>query len=74
MWFDANGWKLAGNHRAVGQVQQKSSYAELRAYIESGGTTSVPEGYKAPFYKAERITKYRRAHAAFTERMKRATL
>ena len=74
MWFDANGWKLAGNHRAVGQVQQKSSYAELRAYIESGGTTSVPEGYKAPFYKAERIAEYRRAHAAFTERMKRATL
>jgi hypothetical protein len=72
MWFDANGWKLAGNHRTVGQIQKKTSYNELLAYIDSGAKTPAPEGYTAPFYKADRIGEYRQAHAAFTERMKRA--
>ena len=53
-WFDANGWKLAGYHRTFGQIQQKNSYEELLAYNESGGKTPVPEGYTAPFYKADR--------------------
>jgi hypothetical protein len=70
MWFDADGWKLAGNHRTIGQIQQKSSYDELLDYIESGGTTKVPDGYTPPFYKADRIAEYRQAHAAFAERLK----
>ena len=73
-WFDANGWKLAGYHRTYGQNQQKASYAELLAYNEVGGTSSAPKGYTPPFYKADRIAEYRQAHAAFSERMKRAAL
>jgi hypothetical protein len=72
MWFDANGWKLAGNHRTHGQIQQKTSYEELLAYIESGGASSVPDGYRPPFYKADRISEYRQAHAVFSERLRRA--
>jgi len=72
MWFDANGWKLTGYHRTYGQIQQKASYDELLAYIESGGKTPVPDGYTAPFYKADREAEYRRAHAEFTRRMKEA--
>ena len=70
-WFDANGWKLAGYHRTYGQIQQKTSYEEFLAYQESGGTTVVPDGYTAPFYKADREAEYRQAHAVFTERLKR---
>ena len=71
-WFSANGWKLAGYHRTFGQIQQKNSYEELLAYNQSGGKTPVPEGYTAPFYKADREAEYWQAHAVFTERMRGA--
>jgi hypothetical protein len=72
-WFDANGWKLAGYHRTYGQLQRRSSYDELLAYNESGGTMPSPEGYTPPFFKADREAEYRRAHAVFSERLRRAT-
>jgi hypothetical protein len=68
-WFDANGWKIAGYHRTFGQIQKKGDYEELLDYIESGGTTKVPDGYTAPFHKAERVAEYRQAHAAFSARL-----
>ncbi len=71
-WFDANGWKLAGYHRTYGQIQKKASYDEFQAYVESGGTMPVPDGYTAPFYKADREAEYRQAHAEFSRRMKGA--
>ena len=70
-WFDANGWKLTDYHRAFGQIQQKTSYDELLAYNESGGTAPPPDGYTPPFYKAEREAEYRKAHAVFSERLRK---
>ncbi|QUX31193.1 class I SAM-dependent DNA methyltransferase [Nocardiopsis akebiae] len=69
-WFDANGWKLAGIHRTHGQIQTKQSYKQFLAYQDEGGP--VPEGYSAPFYKADREREYREAHAHFTEIVERA--
>jgi hypothetical protein len=72
MWFDANGWKLAGYHRTHGQIQQKSSYAEFLAYNEPGSTAPPPADYTAPFYKTDREAEYRQAHAAFSEWLRKA--
>jgi hypothetical protein len=71
-WFDADGWKLAGYHRTYGQIEQKTSYDELLAYNESGGTAPPPDGYTPPFYKASREAEYRQAHAVFSERLRKA--
>ncbi|MEU2970845.1 class I SAM-dependent DNA methyltransferase [Nocardiopsis alba] len=70
MLFDANGWKLAGIHRTHGQIQTKESYKQYLAYKNEGGP--VPDGYTAPFYKADREREYREAHAYFTEIVERA--
>ena len=72
MWFDAKGSKLAGNHRTIGQYQQRDSWEQFQAYLENPEKNPVPDGYTAPFYKADRTAEYRQAHAAFTERMKGA--
>jgi hypothetical protein len=69
-WFDAEGWKVAGNARTFGQRQAKASWAQLMAYLNEGGP--VPEGYVAPFYKADRVREMREAHAVFSERLARA--
>jgi hypothetical protein len=71
-WFDANGWKIAGYHRTFGQIQKKGDYEEMLAYIDSGGTTKIPDGYTPPFYKTDRIAEYRQAHLAFTARLRPA--
>jgi len=67
-WFDRDGWKLAGNARTFGQRQRKESWAELTAHLEEGGP--VPVGYTAPFYKVDRETEMREAHAYFAERLR----
>lgn len=69
MWFDANGRKLAGNHRTHGQYQKKESWEQFQAYLEDPEKNPVPDGYNAPFYKADRIAEYRRAHAASSARL-----
>ena len=71
-WFDANGWKMAGYHRTFGQIQKKGDYEEMLDYNKSGGITKVPDGYTAPFSKADRVAEYRQAHAAFTARLDQA--
>ncbi|PSK99022.1 hypothetical protein CLV63_104246 [Murinocardiopsis flavida] len=71
-WFDANGWKLAGYHRTHGQIQTKESYKQFMNFQEKEGGATPPEGYTAPFYKADREGEYRQAHAYFTERVERA--
>jgi hypothetical protein len=68
-WFDADGWKLAGNARTIGQRQSKESWREFLAYEESRQTGPVPVGYTAPFYKADRETEMREAHAVFQARL-----
>ena len=71
-WFDANGSKLAGYHRTYGQYQKKETWEQFQSYLEDPSNNPPPDGYKPPFYKADRIGEYRQAHAAFTERMKGA--
>lgn len=68
-WFDAAGWKLAGNHRTHGQIQAKEHYEQLLAYNDSPTTAPVPSGYTPPFYKADRETEMRAAHAVFQARL-----
>jgi hypothetical protein len=69
-WFDANGRKISREFHAQGVGQSKDAFAELVAYLEEGG--SMPNGYRAPFYKADREGEYRQAHAVFSERLRQA--
>ncbi|MBF4133302.1 hypothetical protein [Streptomyces albidoflavus] len=71
-WFDANERKIAGNRYTYGFGQTKDHYEQLLAY-QKQGRSEPPEGYTAPFYKAEREKEMREAHAYFTERLREAT-
>ncbi|WP_405193191.1 hypothetical protein [Streptomyces anulatus] len=68
-WFDADGWKLAGNARTIGQRQTKETWAQFEAYRAAPESSSVPEGYAKPFYKADREAEMREAHAVFQQRL-----
>lgn len=72
MWFDANGRKISQNFNGYGHVQTKDSYQDLMAHLEHPERIPPPEGYEAPFYKADREAEYRQAYAAFSERLERA--
>ncbi|MFH8384981.1 class I SAM-dependent DNA methyltransferase [Kitasatospora sp. NPDC018058] len=69
MYFDANGRKLARSFNAYGHGQTKETYPALLDHLASPTTTSPPEGYTAPFYKADRETEMRAAHAHFQARL-----
>ncbi|MFB6501330.1 hypothetical protein ACFYXP_31990 [Streptomyces sp. NPDC002466] len=71
-WFDAEGWKIAGNARTIGQRQTKESWAQFEAYRANPANAPVPEGYTAPFYKADREAEMRAAHAVFQKRLDEA--
>ncbi|MGC5234390.1 hypothetical protein [Streptomyces albogriseolus] len=68
-WFDVDGWKIAGNARTIGQRQTKESWAQFEAYRSDPTNAPVPEGYTAPFYKADREAEMRAAHAYFQRRL-----
>ncbi|MFH9575648.1 hypothetical protein ACH4MG_34565 [Streptomyces sp. NPDC017454] len=71
-WFDAEGWKLAGNARTIGQRQSKETWGQFQAYLADPDNAPVPDGYTAPFYKAEREKEMREAHAYFQKRLDEA--
>ncbi|MGV9920817.1 hypothetical protein ACWDUK_26985 [Streptomyces cellulosae] len=71
-WFDAEGWKLAGNARTIGQRQGKETWGQFQAYLADPDNTPVPDGYTAPFYKADREKEMREAHAYFQKRLDEA--
>ncbi|MFG2483337.1 hypothetical protein ACGFSI_11345 [Streptomyces virginiae] len=71
-WFDADGWKIAGNARTIGQRQTKECWAQFEAYRAHPTRTPVPDGYTAPFYKADREAEMRAAHAVFQKRLDEA--
>ncbi len=71
-WFDAEGWKLAGNARTIGQRQTKETWGQFQAYLADPDNAPVPDGYTAPFYKADRETEMRAAHAYFQKRLDEA--
>ncbi|MEV1288738.1 class I SAM-dependent DNA methyltransferase [Micromonospora sp. NPDC049679] len=72
MWFDADGRKIASNHNAYGSGQTKEHFVQLMVHLEDPERNPVPEGYRAPFYKADRENEYRRAHAVFSKRLQDA--
>ncbi|MFC0864310.1 Eco57I restriction-modification methylase domain-containing protein [Sphaerimonospora cavernae] len=72
IWFDANGRKIAGNHNTYGYGQTKQHFEQLMAHLDPETNGPVPEGYTAPFYKADREAEYRQAHAVFSERLRQA--
>ncbi|MGN9768419.1 class I SAM-dependent DNA methyltransferase [Micromonospora sp. SD12] len=72
-WFDASGMKICGDSRSRGLKQNRDDYAQLVAYLDHPQRNLVPQGYAAPFYKADRESEYRQAHAAFSKRLRDAT-
>lgn len=69
MYFDANGRKIARNHNTYGYGQTKATYPALLDHLDNPAATPPPEGYTAPFYKADRGTEMRAAHAYFSARL-----
>lgn len=69
MYFDANGRKIARNYNTYGHGQTKETYPALLDHLDSPATVPPPEGYTAPFYKADRETEMRAAHAYFSARL-----
>ncbi|MFJ8167715.1 class I SAM-dependent DNA methyltransferase [Streptomyces sp. NPDC094473] len=68
-YFDANGRKIAADFNTYGHGQTKQDYLDLLDYLASPATTPPPAGYTAPFYKADRETEMRAAHAHFRARL-----
>ncbi|XVS65514.1 class I SAM-dependent DNA methyltransferase [Actinosynnema sp. CA-299493] len=68
-WFDANERKIAGDRYTYGHGQTKEHWKQFQEYLERGEKSPVPEGYTAPFYKADRETEMREAHAVFQARL-----
>lgn len=68
-WFDANERKIAGDRYTYGFGQTKEHFEQFLAY-DKGERPDPPEGYTAPFYKADREAEMRAAHAYFTKRLK----
>ncbi|MFE7558179.1 class I SAM-dependent DNA methyltransferase [Kitasatospora sp. NPDC057500] len=71
MWFDARGRQLARDPYAHGHGQAREHYEQLLAF-QKKERTEPPEGYTAPFYKADREKEMRAAHAHFSARLQEA--
>ncbi|WP_263165069.1 hypothetical protein [Streptomyces sp. SCSIO ZS0520] len=84
-WFDANERKIAGKHHTFGFDQTKDHWTTFETYLAAAGQPDddgtlpepatpppVPDGYTAPFYKANREREMRAAHAYFTQRLNEA--
>ncbi|WP_328739153.1 class I SAM-dependent DNA methyltransferase [Streptomyces erythrochromogenes] len=69
MYFDVHGRKIARNHNTYGYGQTKEAYPALLDHLDNPATVPPPEGYTAPFYKADRETEMRAAHAHFSARL-----
>ncbi|MGC5307677.1 class I SAM-dependent DNA methyltransferase [Micromonospora zamorensis] len=72
MWFDSAQRRIAGDPYSYGFGQAKEHYDQLLAHLEDPEQNSVPEGYTAPFHKADRENEYRQAHAEFSKRLQDA--
>ncbi|SCF06411.1 hypothetical protein GA0070607_5085 [Micromonospora coriariae] len=71
-WFDRSGRKLAGNFNTYGHGQTKEHFEQFLIYFDDVERNSAPDGYAAPFYKADRENEYRQAHAVFSKRLQDA--
>ncbi|WP_197289488.1 class I SAM-dependent DNA methyltransferase [Saccharothrix sp. NRRL B-16348] len=68
-WFDADERKIAGDRYTYGHGQTKEHWKQFEEYLARGEKPPVPEGYTAPFYKADREKEMRDAHAVFQARL-----
>jgi hypothetical protein len=71
-WFDAMERKIAGDRYTYGHNQEKEHFTQLQTYLADKAdskTAPVPDGYTAPFYKANREVEMREAHAFFQKRL-----
>lgn len=68
-WFDAAERKIAGDRYTYGHGQTKEHWAEFEAYLSAPTVLSPPEGYTAPFHKADRVKELKAAHAVFQARL-----
>ncbi|KDA44277.1 class I SAM-dependent DNA methyltransferase [Frankia sp. B2] len=71
-WFDLAGRKICGDRNSFGFGQAKEHYVQLRKHLEDPRHEPPPEGYAAPFHKADREAEMRQAHAAFSARLRAA--
>ncbi|MGQ4468408.1 hypothetical protein ACN6K6_005845 [Streptomyces violaceoruber] len=76
-WFDATERKIAGDRYTYGFDQTKDHWTQFQKYREAydkdpNTDTPVPDGYTAPFYKANREREMRQAHAYFKQRLDQA--
>ncbi|MEV6590501.1 hypothetical protein [Streptomyces acidicola] len=71
-WFDASERKIAGNRYTYGFGQTKQDYEQFLAFND-GDRPEPPDGYTAPFRKANREAEMRAAHAYFTALLKKAS-
>ncbi|MFG2406146.1 hypothetical protein ACGFR8_17755 [Streptomyces brevispora] len=69
MWFDASGRQLAGDRHSFGSRQSKQHFDQLQQFLASSGKDFIPDGYTAPFYKADREAEMREAHTYFQKRL-----
>ncbi|MEU6592397.1 hypothetical protein ABZ923_24745 [Streptomyces sp. NPDC046881] len=69
MWFDAAGRQLAADKHAHGVGQGPDDWQRLEAHLANPARTPVPDGYTAPFRKADREREMRQAHAFFRQRL-----
>ncbi|MFJ2557764.1 MULTISPECIES: hypothetical protein [unclassified Streptomyces] len=70
-WFDANERKIAGYRHTYGFGQAKEHYEHFLAF-QKKERHEPPEGYTAPFYKANREKEMRAAHVYFSARLQEA--
>ena len=54
-WFDATGRKIAGNWNTFGTGQTKEHWQQFEELPGGCGREPGPDGYTAPFYKADRV-------------------
>ncbi|MCZ7437732.1 class I SAM-dependent DNA methyltransferase [Micromonospora sp. WMMC241] len=69
MWFDSKGRRITRDYYARGIYQSNNAHDQLIKYLDDSERNPVPEGYQVPFYKADRESEYRQAHAAFRKRL-----
>lgn len=70
IWFDSRGRRIASNYNVFGYGQTKEHFKQLQDHLDPEINGPVPDGYEAPFYKADREAEYRQAHAVFAERLR----
>ncbi|MEV5862104.1 hypothetical protein AB0L83_20590 [Streptomyces sp. NPDC052071] len=68
-WFDSSERKIAAHRNAFGHGQTSDHWKAFEKYQADPATAPVPDGYTAPFYKADRETEMREAHAYFQKRL-----